>query len=214
MKYGIIYTKPLCFFVLLVFLFLFTGCALHGSSTNHYFPVRNHESRKSSLGFSIKPPSGPGWYEKLNNKSLYYVKKLPSTDYSIYTKATELHVNQTALHQESFLRFVKRRKNLDRSSGRYRNITSRYTVAREISPLCVRYSQAYDDLRDGKRPDKLYVRVNTQGLMCMHPRRPESGVDMFYVESYLPDKRTVIPPLFQQEAEYFLKSLEFDPRGS
>lgn len=214
MKHGINYAKPLSFIVLLLLIFLLIGCALSGTGTNRYFLVKNHDCRKSTLGFSIKPPSGSGWYEKLKNNSLYYVKKLPTTDYSIYTKATELHINQTALHQQSFLQFVKRHKRIDRSSGRYRNVTSRYVVARELSPLCVRYSQMYDALRDSNQPRNVYVRVNTQGLMCMHPRHPENGVDMFFVESFLPDKKTVPSPLFQQEAEDFLNSLEFNLRGS
>lgn len=182
------------------------------SSSNRYFPVQNRDLRANSLGFSISPPSGSGWYEKLNDKSLYYLKKIQRDDYSIYTKATEIHLENSELEIDSFLQFVKNNKKLDTTSGHYRNVSLRITVNKDLSPLCVRYFQDYEDHGKKHLNTDEYIRVQKNGLLCMHPETPENGVDMFYAESFRQS-----PPRqdqsFKDEGEFFLSSLKFHSAG-
>jgi hypothetical protein len=198
---------------ILVFSFFLCSCASPLlSSSNRYFPVQNRDLRANSLGFSISPPSGSGWYEKLNDKSLYYLKKIQRDDYSIYTKATEIHLENSELGFENFLQFVKNNKKIDTTSGHYRNVSLRITANKELSPLCVRYFQDYEDHGTKHVNKDEFIRVQKNGLLCMHPETPENGVDMFYAESF----RQSLPrrdQSFRDEGEFFLSSLKFHSSG-
>lgn len=193
----------------LFFIISFCGCISQTSSfSNHYFPVNNSNKRESSLGFSITPPAGAGWFEKLNNDSLYYLKKITPKDYSIYTKATEIHIPETDASMDRFLQFVKSVKQLNSASSDYRNISTNYAVDSELSPLCVRYSQNFEDHGDKNLRRDDFIRTRKIGLMCMHPDALVNGVDMFYVESYLQSSASGNPSN-RAEGEAFLSSLKF-----
>ncbi len=193
---------------LLSFCLFFALCSCGSPYTNHYFAVNNHEQRASSLGFSIAPPSGVGWYEKINNNSLYYLKKIPSDDYAIYTKATEIHLESSELQADRFVQYVKKNKSLNTSSGDYRNVSFRYTHETALSPLCIRYNQSYDDygLKNLKKNDFVLIRKN--GLVCMHPENPQNGIDIFYAESAVQSQGAQYLS-YKDEGESFLNSLKF-----
>ena len=190
-----------------VFLLLLCSCAIPSSYTNHYFPVKNRTERASTLGFSITPPSGVNWYEKLNNNSLYYLKKVQTNNYSIYTKATEIHLDNSELESERFLQYVKNDKKLT-TNGDYRNISIRFAQEKELSPLCIRYFQNYEDHGNKTLKKNEFVRIYKNGLVCMHPETPENGIDMFYVESFM-DSRGELNQSYKDEGEFFLSSLKF-----
>lgn len=200
---------------LIVFLLSISLCSCASpliSQTNHYFPVKNREQRASSLGFSIAPPSGINWYEKLKDNSLYYLKKIQTNDYSIYTKATEIHLDDKELEAGKFLQYVKNDKKLTPTSGDYRNVSFRYIQDKELSPLCIRYVQDYEDhgIKNLKKDE--FIRVQKKGLVCMHPEAPENGVDMFYVESIRQSPKQQ-DQSYKDEGEFFLSSLKFHPIG-
>ncbi len=198
--------------LLLITLFLLISlcsCASPLSYTNHYFPVKNREQRASSLGFSISPPSGIDWYEKLNDKSLYYLKKIQTDDYSIYTKATEIHLDGSELEAGKFLQYVKNNKKLNTTMGNYRNVSFRYTLDKDLSPLCVRYVQDYEDHGIKNLKTDEFIRVQKSGLVCMHPETLENGVDMFYIES-VKQSQAHQGQTYKDEGEFFLSSLKFN----
>jgi hypothetical protein len=195
-----------------VSLFLLCSCALPSSYTNHYFPVKNRAERASTLGFSIAPPPGVNWYEKLNDKSLYYLKKIQTSNYAIYTKATEIHLDNSELESERFLQYVKNDKKLT-PTGDYRNISIRFAQDKKLSPLCVRYFQNYEDHGNKTLKKNEFVRIYKNGLVCMHPESPGNGVDMFYVESYMDSSRGELNQSYKDEGEFFLSSLKFHPVG-
>jgi len=196
--------------LLIVFLLLISlcSCASPLSYANHYFPVKNRAHRASSLGFSIAPPSGIDWYEKLSDKSLYYLKKIQTDDYSIYTKATEIHLDGSELEVGRFLQYVKNDKKLNTTTGNLRNVTFSYTLDKDLSPLCIRYVQDYEDhgIKNLKKDE--FVRVQKSGLVCMHPETLENGVDMFYVES-VKQSQADQDQTYKDEGEFFLSSLKF-----
>ncbi len=203
-------TSGLFLSFLLVLISLCSCASPLTSTANHYFPVKNRIDRASSLGFSIAPPSGVGWYEKLNDNSLYYFKKIQSQDYSIYTKATEIHLDNTDLEADRFLQYVKNVKKLNASSGDFRNVSFRYSHDKELSPLCIRYVQDYEDhgIKNLKKDE--FVRVQKNGLVCMHPETPKNGIDMFYVES-IRQSHAQQDQSYKDEGESFLSSLKFYP---
>ena len=185
------------------------GCAAQTNSfSNRYFPVNDHKKRESSLGFSITPPAGSGWLEKLNNDSLFYLKQTRTKEYAIYTKATEIHLSDAKLEAGKFMQFVKKSQELNVDSGDYRNISMTYSRDTELSPLCVRYYQKYEDHGDKNLKPHEFITIRKNGLMCMNPDTPSDGVDMFYVESILHSKASGSPS-YREEGEAFLSSLQF-----
>lgn len=190
----------------LLFVTTLIGCA--SSYENRYFPVHSSKKRESSLGFSITPPSGSGWLEKLNEQSLYYLKQTRSQDYSIYTRATEIHLAEAYLEAGRFMQYVKSCKELSQLSGNYRNVTTTYSRDPELSPLCVRYYQRYEDHgKKNLRPDE-FIKVRKNGIMCMHPETLRDGVDMFYEESVVHSRGSGYLS-YREEGESFLSSLRF-----
>lgn len=197
--------------LLLTVLFIISlcGCASQTNSfSNRYFPVNNTNKRESSLGFSITPPAGAGWFEKLNNDSLYYLKKLNTKEYSIYTKATEIRLPAVDLEAERFLHFVKETREIQFKSDLYRNISSTYTVNSELSPLCVRYFQKYEDHGNRNLKADEFIEIRKSGLVCMHPDTLSNGIDMFYMESFLQSAASGNTS-YKEEGESFLSSLRF-----
>ncbi len=164
------------------------------------------------MGFSISPPSGRGWLEKLNKESLYYLKNTRTGDYSIYTKATEIYIAEATMDAGEFLQFVQKAKEVPAGAGNYRNISTTYSPDTELSPLCVRYSQRYEDHGEKNLGPNEFIKVWRNGLMCMHPEALSYGVDMFYVESFV-HSRASGHPSYREEGESFLGSLKFHAVG-
>lgn len=197
-----------------IVLFLIVLCFLNACTTgrrsysNRYFPVKTLEKRASTLGFSITPPKGYGWYEKVHNETLYYLKRVPTKNYSIYTKATEITLHRSDLDSNKFLAFVKRTKRVNLSSGTIKNHSFNYSFSRDLSPLCIRYNQNYDDYSKKKLKRNEFIHVRNSGLVCMHPKKPKNGVDMYYVESSVQSGANQTKS-FSSEGESFLASLTF-----
>jgi hypothetical protein len=183
-------------------------CVCCAPTSNHYFPVTDLKERNNSHGFSITPPSGNGWYEKLNDATLYYLKKVPSSDYAIYTSATEISLADKSLKAEELFKMVERSKQLTPSSTTLKNVTLRVVLEPQKSPLCVRYTQEYEDHGANMDTNGQHVKIYKNGLVCLHPDTPNVGIDLCYVES----SRSSLPLAtlsYKEEGEYFLSSLRF-----
>jgi len=197
-------TKISFFFCCLIIALFVAGCASPGS---HYYPVTDSAPRHSTLGFSIAPPPGNGWFERHQEDSLYYLKKTQPQLYSIYTKATEVHIEKAFNRPRDFHEYVKRQKGLGRPSDSYRNVEFRYADINGLSPFCVRYSNKFED-HTGENANKLFFLVKKTGILCMHPEAPQNGIDMYYMERSLSSSSE---PSSLKEGEQFLSSLRFHP---
>ena len=188
-------------------------CSCGSSYKNRYFPVKNLAQRESSLGFSITPPTGDSWFEKLNNNSLYYLKKTGRKDYAIYTKATEIHLNPNELKADRFLQFVTRSKKPHTKSGDFQKVAFQVIPDNALSPLCVRYVLTYEDHSMKSQSKEEYINIKNSGLVCMHPDTLFNGVDMCYVERSLQSSKNPIGKS-NEEGEFFLRSLKFHSQGT
>jgi hypothetical protein len=186
---------------------LLTACA---PDTN-YYPVRDHTPLVSTLGFSIKPPPGKNWYESHQSDSLLFLKLEKNKTYSLTTKATELVLNKRFSHQREFMDYVKEIKTLHQEKNRFENPSTIFTWVTSHSRYCVRYQQDYEDhgLKNLSKND--YVKVKNIGLVCMHPEKPEVGIDISYLEKSIASAH---PPSYENEGEKFLHSLTFYPKNN
>lgn len=184
---------------------LASGCALPGS---RYHPVTDTAPRHSTLGFSISPPPGKGWFERHRQGSLFYLKKTRPQLYSIYTRATEIHVEKAFRLQKDFHDYVKNQRGFGQSPTSYRHVEFRYEDIDTLSPFCVRYSNKFEDHGKKSTNDRDFFRVRKTGILCMHPGSPQDGIDMYYIERSLSSSSE---PSFQKEGEQFLSSLRFYP---
>lgn len=185
--------------------FLLTSC---GPAPNRYLPVFHNKPRISTLGFSISPPPGMNWYEKVSDGSILYLKKSEPKNYFIYIKATELHFKKEFACAEDFLAYVKAKKDINIDPDLYKNGSSEYLQTQQ-KEICVKYQQHYEDhsIKTSKSPDsKFFANVNSHGLICIHPEKPGIGIDMFYLEREIPGTSVVS---YADEGEQFLASLAF-----
>ncbi|MBU1567050.1 MAG: hypothetical protein KJ630_15680 [Proteobacteria bacterium] len=172
-----------------------------------YHAVKNYKPRESTLGYSITPPPGVNWYEKLEDDSLYYLKINKShRQYSILTKAREVRLSKDLENSKELESYVKNEKEKSLVSSYFKNPNVTVQIEASSPKKCVRYSQSYQDhgikgLREGH-----YVNVDTQGLFCLHPDNARVGVDMSYVEKSLSN---TMATSYSEEGEKFLTSLTF-----
>ncbi len=172
-----------------------------------YYAVKNHKPRKSTLGFSITPPPGSNWYEKLEGNSLYYVKinKLHK-QYVILTEAREVHLSKNIRNPTEILGYVKMEKEKSLASSKFKKPNLTVQMAASLSESCVRYSRSYEDHGVKELHGRRYVNVDTQGLFCLHPGNARVGIDVNYVEKSL--SNTLVKS-YSSEGELFIVSLKF-----
>ncbi len=183
---------------------LCSSCSLTG---NRYFPVTDHKERNSTLGFSITPPAGSGWYEKLQANTLFYLKKTPGDKYAIYTTATEISLQASKADGAALVEEVRHGKELATRSKGYQNVSLRLALEPRHSSLCVRYTQEYEDHGRVRVATEDFVRIRKNGLVCMHPKTPRAGIDICYVESFR--SADPIATGYGAEGESFIGSLRF-----
>ncbi len=172
-----------------------------------YHAVKHYKPRESTLGYSITPPPGVNWYEKLEKDSLYYLKIDKShKQYSILTEAREVRLSKDLENAKELQSYVKNEKEKSLVSASFKNPKLTVQIEVSSSEKCVRYSQSYQDhgikgLRQGH-----YVNVDTRGLFCLHPDNVRVGVDLSYIEKSLSD---TVAASYSEEGEKFLASLTF-----
>lgn len=203
--------EPPRIFVILSLLFLslffFAGCSSVGSKNTRYYPVKQHTPRENSLGFSILPPPGNNWHEKLRNNSLIYLKKDQPETYAIYTQATEIIFDHPISKENELVEYVMKTKNVDLTSGRYKNYTSQYYTKKSPTQQCVRYNNNFEDHGVKNLAEKTFVIVKSSGIFCLHPDTPDVGVDLYYYEKSLSGVDNMS---YKNEGEQFLSSLNFN----
>ena len=182
-----------------------SSCA---ADSNRYLPVFHTKPRVSTLGFTISPPPGDNWYEKVSENSIYYLKKIEPKNYFIYTRATELHFGERFSNNAEFLNYVKSKKEVNTAPELFKNSSSFYEVSDKIGN-CVSYHQQYEDhslIPVSSSNRRLVASVTSNGLVCMHPSKPGVGIDLYYLERKLPGSEFVS---YAEEGEKFLGSLSF-----
>ncbi len=196
------------FWVIIAAMLIAVSCWGCAANTERYLPVYTSTPRISTLGFSVLPPPGRGWYERVNRDSLFYFKKMDSDTYSIASRATELHFSRQFPEIHDFLAHVKTRKLISVDPSLIRNVRLSFDIS-EKSTRCIRYRQRYEDHRSegpsGLSPQP-YTIVSNTGLICVHPDNDRLGIDLFYQER---QASGVTTQSFANEGESFLASLSF-----
>ena len=187
---------------------LMTACS---NSHRQYIPVVTDQPRVSTLGFSVKPPPGTGWYEKVQNSSLIYLKKSSTDQYRLSTRATELQFNRRFKGQEEFLAYVRAVKEIGFNPEQYLHTDSDFRLS-DSTGYCVHYRQNFADRRTispGTSHSPRAATISHEGLLCRHPDDESVGIDLSYSE------RVAAGSHFSHalEGEQFLQSLSFLPRN-
>jgi hypothetical protein len=192
--------------LLFLALFMLSSCSSVSSKNNRYYPVMQHTPRENSLGFSISPPPGNNWYEKLRDNSLIYLKKDQPKTYAIYTQATEIILESPISKEKELIEYVKKRKNGAMNSSRYKNIKFQYNAQQSPSQQCVRYNNNFEDHGVKNLAKETFVIVKSSGVFCLHPDTPNVGIDLYYFEKSISGADSIS---YQNEGEQFLSSLNF-----
>lgn len=172
-----------------------------------YYAVRHYKPRVSTLGFSITPPPGSNWYEKLEDDSLFYVKvNKAHTRYVIITEAREVHLSEKVTSPVEIQSYVKREKEKHLASSNYKKPNLTVQVEEALSERCVRYIQSYQDHGMKGLGGQRFVKVDTQGLFCLHPENAGVAIDINYVEKSLSNTQV---RSYSNEGQRFIASLKF-----
>ncbi len=173
-----------------------------------YYAVKNYKPRASTLGFSITPPPGSNWYEKLEDGSLFYVKiNELHKQYAILTEAREVHLSKNMQNPIEIQSYVKKEKEKYLASSKFKKPNLTVQAEESLSDKCVRYSQSYQDHGLKGLQGQRYVNVDTQGLFCLHPDNTRVAIDINYVEKALSNSQV---KSYSNEGEKFLASLKFN----
>lgn len=190
----------------LTLMLLLSSCSGHSSKVN-YHAVKHYQPRASTLGFSVTPPPGKNWFEKLKNNSLYYLKISNSHKlYSILTQAREVKLERSFAGSQELLEYVRSDKEKSIQYADYQQGKVNAGVEISLSKNCIRYSQSYEDHGVEGLRGRRHVNVETQGLFCLHPDNSRVAIDVSYVEKSLSDSVSVS---YRNEGEIFLASLNF-----
>lgn len=193
--------------LLFLIIFALSSCSAVNSKNTRYYPVKQYSPRQNSLGFSISPPPGNHWYEKLKDNSLIYLKKSQPENYAIYTQATEIYLNSPIYAEKELVKYVMESKNIDATSKRYKNFKSRYNTQKSPSRQCVSYENNFEDHGVRSLNKDSFVVVKSSGLFCLHPDTPNIGIDIYYFEKSISGTDT---RSYQNEGEQFIASLNFN----
>ena len=172
-----------------------------------YYAVTHYKPRMSTLGFSVVPPPGADWYENLKNNALVYVKiNEMHKRYVIFTEAREVTLSKKIKNQNELRAYVQSSKNKKVDSANWKQYQLTVDAAKTLPGQCVRYSQYYQDYGMKGVDDKKYVKVDTQGIFCLHPDNSRLAIDLSYIEKTLSNTQVAS---FRNEGETFLASLRF-----
>lgn len=183
-------------------LFFLVGCA----ENKKYYRVKNYEPRRSTLGFSIEPPPGKGWYEKHKDDSLIYLKKTDANQYSLQTKATEINFSKSIRLKDDFIKYVHDKKAKTLLGTKHKNAKIDYLIEEKRSTFCVKYKYCYEDHNYKNLKKNEFVIIKNNGLVCMHPDVPTNGIELSYMEKTLSSAHH---QSYLNEGEMFLNSLAF-----
>ena len=195
------YSPCLC---LLCALLLSACAATKPAQKSMYHKVGNKIPRQSSLGFAISPPSGEGWFERLKDDSLIYLKRTEKDSYSIFTQATEISLRGVSPRPDSLASFVRQRKAAEIQAKKY--VNAAMEVGQGNPPAnCVRYTLSYEDHSVKSLKGEDYVKVANKGILCFNPAAPQHGIELSYQERSLASARITS---YRNEGEFFLSSLQ------
>lgn len=184
---------------------MLAGCA----EKKRYYKVRNYKPRVSTMGFSIEPPPGKGWYETHKNKSLIYLKKTNPYKYSFQTKATEINFSKSIQLKDDFIKYVHNKKIHSLQGVNYKNAKLDYSIEKKDAALCVKYKYIYEDHGYKNLKKNEYVIIKNNGLVCIHPDIPTNGIELSYLEKTISSS---IQQSYIKEGEKFLNGLAFVSR--
>lgn len=173
-----------------------------------YYPVTNREPRVSSLGYSVVPPPGEKWLESFADQSIYFTKITDPKIQTFYTGATEIYTTKSFAAPSDFLAYVKEKKDFNEYPTRYQNTNNEYKIDTRFAPLCVNYTQRYEDHGAKNLGGNKFLLIASKGLICLHPDSPKVGVDVYYSERYLPNQDKISS---DNEGNAFIQSLKFLP---
>lgn len=184
------------------------SCLLFSCAANNgkYNLVRNTSPRVSTLGFTITPPPGKNWYERLHEDSLLYLKITAETNYLLSTRATEIVFDRKLKYRQDFIEYAKTQNSHFEKNARYKNCSFNYLFDKISTSKCIRYEHSYDDYGSDKKGKHPYIKVYNKGLICQHPSSPDLGIDISYKEESFPK---TLQSSFRNEGELFLNSLNF-----
>jgi hypothetical protein len=167
-------------------------------------PIVDRQPIISSLGFSFVPPPGEDWYEKFGEDQITYTKKMNPVSGTLFAEAIEYHTKMEFSAPEQFREWLSSKRNPLDIPPRYKKRSATYELEPTRSPYCVKYIEEFEDREPKYFFGSPFLVVVNYGITCMHPRRHDSLVDIYYSYRYPPNDKK---PKLVSEGEGFVNSL-------
>lgn len=159
----------------------------------------------STLGFSFQPPAGSAWKAEVGREAPGFRRTTNPGQASMYAGAIEVRNNALSGDKDALVSFVRGKKSVWGSDGRFRNVKESYAIE-GAHGHCVRYRQTAEDTRAKGQGGNPSLRLLNVGRFCLHPTDRANAVDLFYSIRHAPD--FAIGEL-EAEGESILDSLRF-----
>ena len=172
-------------------------------------------------GFSVLPPTGPGWFAMppvpADPAPIYLVARFAKVvDHAdtpdVHTTEAEVHIWDVGWRlfagADDFLQFEKEQAERLADSyvdGRHRVLAKSTMLDTILGAQCVKYEFGVENIVPDA-PGKS-VTLEVRGYRCLHPRWPQYLIDVSYSERYVAGEHAF--HLDSSEVAPFLKSLSF-----
>ena len=190
---------------MLICLFL-SGCA----SSSPFKKVDDSSKQYSLPGFSIKAPSGKGWFlSKNDGKRVIFFRRYDDRTKSLIAMAVLHQLPEIKPDTEAeFLKMVSaiRRRN---KNSRFETIIKEEALSNEKSTFTVRYKTKYKDFGAKSMPkDAKYMITEDIGILWRHPENKNIGLTIGLSQRHLKNEPI---KAFKEIAEEFIRNVHIEP---
>jgi hypothetical protein len=166
-------------------------------------PTSHTKPRHQYHGFSVKPPTGPGWVVRISEQipdRAVYRHLLPTKTHTFVAVVSLVRLDQTLPVEEALV--PKGIANMDRTEvleNTHQADTSRKTT-------CIRFSLHFREKHAANSPDAT-LDTTDRGFVCAHPTIPGMAVRASFSERGLESE---LDPGLWTELDDFLKGVQIE----
>jgi hypothetical protein len=166
-------------------------------------PTSHTKSRQQYHGFSVKPPSAPGWYVRISEQTpvhAIYRRHLATKTHTFFASVSFGEFDKSVQVDDALVpNFVSEPERTEVLENSHQTDESRPT-------RCIRYTIRYRDKHAPNSTGAVLVTID-RGFVCAHPTIPGAGIRASFSERGLEGE---LDSSLWSELEDFLKGVHIE----